>query len=365
MADPTYITKSNAEYTSMNYEELRKLGLSKVQKLSPDTWTDHNIHDPGITILELLSYAISDIGHRTNYSVRDILSEKYDSLAPIAQANYGIEKILPCNPVTINDWRKLLMDLPQVRNAWVKTTSPETPEIFNHFPEGFDNNKGTITFTEAAPIGFESVKVNIKGLYEVYLDLHEHSVFGDLQLTEIPWQIQLQGHEVETTFDFPAWDAIDKIWFEEWTVEAVVMSAFVYEMDSGNFSCTINIDTSQGPLAAMDISGNTAVGLPDAVLVEDAINTALIDISIDGIVSFYQQKVTATNGLLNDVKKYLLDHRNVCEDFLTVNLVCAEEIILKGDIIVKQGADADKISGIVYFLILQFFELRLYLDLQL
>lgn len=365
MADPTYITKSNAEYTSMNYEELRKLGLAKVQELSPDTWTDHNAHDPGITILELLSYAISDIGHRTNYSVRDILSEKYDSLAPIAQANYGIEKILPCNPVTINDWRKLLIDIPQIRNAWMKTTSPETPEIFNHFPEGSDNNEGTLTFTATAPEDFESTPIHIKGLYEVYLDLHEHSVFGDLQATEIPWQIRLlieeggeEGEDViediDVVFDFPAWDTLDKIWYEQvWESQAFEMVNFNYQAATGEFSCLLNFDINEGFVNEINISGTTAFDL-SSTAVEDAVNAALTDTSDDGIIDYYHQKVITINGILNDVKKYLLDHRNLCEDFLSVNFVCFEDIILKGDIIVKQGADADKISGIVYFLIAEF-----------
>jgi hypothetical protein len=37
----------------------------EVTRLVPD-WTDHNTHDPGITVLELLAYALTDLHHRSS-----------------------------------------------------------------------------------------------------------------------------------------------------------------------------------------------------------------------------------------------------------------------------------------------------------
>lgn len=44
---------------------LREKGISLIQKYSGTAWTDHNIHDPGITILEQLCLAIADISYQT------------------------------------------------------------------------------------------------------------------------------------------------------------------------------------------------------------------------------------------------------------------------------------------------------------
>ena len=38
-------------------------------------WTDHNVHDPGITILEVLCYAMLDLGYRTHLAVEDVLAK--------------------------------------------------------------------------------------------------------------------------------------------------------------------------------------------------------------------------------------------------------------------------------------------------
>ena len=43
---------------SSNYELLRQEGLNAIQQLASRWWTDYNIHDPGITQLELLCYAL-------------------------------------------------------------------------------------------------------------------------------------------------------------------------------------------------------------------------------------------------------------------------------------------------------------------
>ena len=55
---------------SMDYEALRLLGLEKIQELAGQLWTDYNSHDPGITMLEVFSYVLTDLGYRVNYDRR-------------------------------------------------------------------------------------------------------------------------------------------------------------------------------------------------------------------------------------------------------------------------------------------------------
>lgn len=45
-----------------------------VRSLAGDTWTDHNTHDPGITILDQLCYALTDLGYRTQFALPDLLT---------------------------------------------------------------------------------------------------------------------------------------------------------------------------------------------------------------------------------------------------------------------------------------------------
>ena len=46
----------------LNWQALREEGLRHIRAMSGELWTDHNLHDPGITILELLCYALTDLG---------------------------------------------------------------------------------------------------------------------------------------------------------------------------------------------------------------------------------------------------------------------------------------------------------------
>lgn len=103
-------------------------GLQHLRSTARQTWTDHNIHDPGITMLELFSYALTDLAYRCALPMADLLrrapagsSEAAAETARRTQAQFHPPTAaLPTEPLTLPDWRKLLIDLPDVKNAWVE-----------------------------------------------------------------------------------------------------------------------------------------------------------------------------------------------------------------------------------------------------
>ena len=65
------------------FGQLRDAGLEYVEAgQSSQLWTDHNTHDPGITMMEMLCYAITDLGNRTNCPVDPILPNEVDERKP-------------------------------------------------------------------------------------------------------------------------------------------------------------------------------------------------------------------------------------------------------------------------------------------
>ncbi len=56
------ISKSTQTKNDLDFEFLRKQGIEYIESLGSALWTDFNTHDPGITILEILCYAITDLG---------------------------------------------------------------------------------------------------------------------------------------------------------------------------------------------------------------------------------------------------------------------------------------------------------------
>ena len=119
MKAPQTIPRSGPQGLYTNYQALLREGMEHCRKLSSDLWTDYNQHDPGITILEQLCYAITDLSYRTDFPIQDIL-EPPPGVAPPEQPLFTGDQILTCNPVTAADYRKLLFDrVTGLKNAWL------------------------------------------------------------------------------------------------------------------------------------------------------------------------------------------------------------------------------------------------------
>jgi len=108
---------------SMDWGFLRQEGLNGIQQMNEESlqWTDYNISDPGITILESLCYVITDLGYRLNFPIEDLLA----SDQPMTQ--YLLPKqALPSIPVTLNDYRQLLLGINGVGNVWIVLSDAKT-----------------------------------------------------------------------------------------------------------------------------------------------------------------------------------------------------------------------------------------------
>lgn len=105
------------EHPALDYAFLRREGIRYLEGLVGHLWTDFNTHDPGITILEQLCYAITDLAYRASHAIPDLLAssggDPYRSL-------YSAATILTSYPVTLLDLRKVVIDVEGVKNAWIE-----------------------------------------------------------------------------------------------------------------------------------------------------------------------------------------------------------------------------------------------------
>jgi hypothetical protein len=122
----TTISNQPLEPKNLDYHFLYEEAIRYLQKLSGDIWTDFNIHDPGVTILEYLCYGITDLGYRTNLDVKDLLyANDKKSGTDIADALFPPHVIFPAAPLTFIDYRKLLIDkIPEIENCWIEKDFP-------------------------------------------------------------------------------------------------------------------------------------------------------------------------------------------------------------------------------------------------
>ncbi|MBD3628902.1 hypothetical protein [Cyclobacterium sp.] len=121
MNSKTYgpISKDVHSNDDLDFQFLRKEGISKIQKLGSGLWTDFNTHDPGVTILEVLCYAITDLGYRLSLPVQDLLFEG-DKKSFLKDHFHLGSDVLPCKALTELDYRMLFIDLKGVRNCWLE-----------------------------------------------------------------------------------------------------------------------------------------------------------------------------------------------------------------------------------------------------
>jgi hypothetical protein len=154
------IPKAPQADPALDQQQLYSLGLSYVRDLSRRIWTDHNVHDPGITTLELLSYALTDLSYRASFSVEDLLASGGTGTTP--GPLFTAREILPNRPLTSLDYRKLLIDLPRVRNAWIETVDQT---LFA------DPIAGKLYATKPALAGIRDV--HVRGLLRAVIDFSD------------------------------------------------------------------------------------------------------------------------------------------------------------------------------------------------
>ena len=119
MAENISIPKISADQET-DYTELRNEGITLLQRLAGDVWTDYNEHDPGVTILEELCYLLTELYERTEIPIANILTQKNGILPAKENALFSAADIFHNNPLTPNDYRKVIIDqVSEVNNAWV------------------------------------------------------------------------------------------------------------------------------------------------------------------------------------------------------------------------------------------------------
>jgi hypothetical protein len=144
-----------------DFASLRQEGIKHIERLSGQLWTDYNIHDPGITILEQFCYALTDLAYRIQYPMPDLLTGKgndpYGSL-------YTPARILTTHPVTLADLRMLVVDVEGVKNAWIETVD-ESPWPLYYDPTRNEVSRQSNDMT--------TTKIGLKGLYRVLIEKSE------------------------------------------------------------------------------------------------------------------------------------------------------------------------------------------------
>lgn len=177
MSEITVINKNEPVDASESYAFLRQEGLKYIQTLAGEIWTDYNTHDPGITIMELLCYAISDLGKRASSQIADIVVDP-DTGLPQDNQFYKAADILTNSPLTKNDYRKLLSDIDGVKNVYLfassdlKERSSSYSNLSQPYKVDYDLHKLKAWYPDFDPNPTNSIQY-VSGLYNIIIELDE------------------------------------------------------------------------------------------------------------------------------------------------------------------------------------------------
>ncbi|MGB8463797.1 MAG: hypothetical protein WCE49_02515, partial [Terrimicrobiaceae bacterium] len=144
---------------ALDWGKLYALGLSRVQQLASRIWTDYNVHDPGITTLELLCYTLTDLSYRAAFPVEDLLASETGNAEEMKKQFFTPRQILPSRPLTLLDYRKLIIDLKGVKNAWLSAAT------LNFYA---DTIEGKLLRENSGLPGVR--EVSVRGLYDVTIE---------------------------------------------------------------------------------------------------------------------------------------------------------------------------------------------------
>lgn len=104
--DRFIIRRNNGESL---FDTLQASSLEYVQQLSGKVWTDFNLHDPGVTTLGILNYALTELDYRLRFPMTDYLTAPDGTVDTDKLGLFSPEKIFATNPVTLNDYRSLFL----------------------------------------------------------------------------------------------------------------------------------------------------------------------------------------------------------------------------------------------------------------
>ncbi len=269
MTESEKISKLPPERTSQHYAALREISLELIGNLAAKTWTDHNVHDPGITFAEAYIYALTDVAFRTQLPMRDLLRSGEKIAAPALPEAH---RVLPCAPVTSGDLRKVLLDHYLIKDAAISATSSNVIPFYRD-----DSLSPPLTYSAGGE------RIRLQGLYEVLIEFQT----AEQNSNSYGLTVDYNGNTYSLDLALPHWDEAESaVFHEEVTIDTVTLLNEGDARGIVEFSDTPNPTYSTVPTAASEnlslrmgsfIVVATPAGVPDDIVgkIETAYKNAL------------------------------------------------------------------------------------------
>jgi hypothetical protein len=355
MLEARTIDRRIALEPAFDYAFLRAEGLTHIQKLSGLVWTDHNLHDPGITTLEILCYALTDLAYRTGFDTRDLMTGPDGKMDPSSLSGLApAHEVLTTAPRTIADYRRLLLRIEGLRNAWLDPMQdPADPADYrlSEVPIFADCLADSLSYDAVNAANQPNHTVKPSGLYKVLVELEIDDLLGSMNESALIYQVRrgpLKGAVLSFDTSDPLFASLD-LSRDMVSVDSVTVSSV-----QPGFSVNLNATLTGGQTITLDpcivrvIEDRPRPDKPALNITAQTVRAVLLASAPDDMVPLFWQKQQRRAQALDAVACALHAHRGLCEDYLSINTVTPFRVGICADIEVKPEADLEEIQAQVF-----------------
>lgn len=350
MAERRTIPRVPALPPAMDWAGLRAEGLRYLQQLSGAIWTDHNAHDPGITTLELLCYALTDLAYRTDHPTVDLLTRPDGQLDPPEISGLiPAHEVLTTAPRTVADYRRLLMRLDGVRNAWLMPYDPGDCEV----PVFADCLAGALSIAAKNAADQPNHRVAVSGLWRVLADLEPDDRLGAMNEAALTYRV-LRGPLKGAVLRLDVLDAAVLDGSQPITGAVTGFTVGTVSKVPLGFSTSLSVAFGGAPAVELKrclirvIEDRPRFDQPPLTITQANLRPVLEDAAADALVSSFFEKQRRRAEALSRIARALSAHRGLCEDFRTIDQVAPYEVGICADIELAPGADMEAVQAAVY-----------------
>jgi hypothetical protein len=329
MADSSPISATSPDLKSQDFELLRAEGMTLIQGIAANTWTDHNLHDPGITLWEAICYALTETGLRAGMDIKDLIA----SSAPYHEAEFfTAAQVLPSAPVKALDFQKLLISHPLINSAWVfplvEKPSGKLSFLLEFANDELNSNQFVRTYTAQQYI----VEIAFPHWDEVDVQPLQEDVI--LQLVTFNG---LPGDEWNKIAGGESYFARASITYQPQIGGPQVMQVWIV----ANILTVMQDPVVEAPIILQDILTEIAT-LGDNSPADQTILKQL------------NRRVTSAFESMRIVRRFLSPYRNLCENLAEFNAVRLQEISINATLEVNSGVNIEELLAEIYYRIYRF-----------
>ncbi len=339
MSETVSLIKNNPLLPAEDYTAMRKQGFKDIEKLGHAIWTDYNNSDPGITILEAVTYAITDLAYRTGFEVKDLLTPEHLTDDTWKQIFYTARQIFHNSALTITDYRKMIVDISGVRNAWIEPSKEyEVPMWidYNYFEKRKDEACGCDDSTPKTCFGKTALEAATTDKLQA---------FKAAKLKEINDTISKINNEEKKQLETEKAKVLSQIAQEG---EGLTLQQLKRRL-AVIVKALQNIGKKLAALAADIRLVNQLVFIPSKIIELEGLYNVMVEYEEDVLEEDRREEVR------QQVVQKLSKHRNLCEDFLTVNAVEYVDFGFGASIALEEYADSDMVLAQIFFIIYKYF----------